>query len=331
MDRVAPVAQASRVVLPTHATLVVLLSACLGSAPIICDESESSQIRRAIEAARSPDRSKWFPAARFLGAKAASMPALQGRIWKAASINTVGMKFVRIKPGTFVMGPAYFHPMRPQPAHKVRLTRAFYMCATETTNEQYAILNRGHKPSRRFSPDWEAPVVDLNWDQIQAFCKGLSAREGAVYRLPTEAEWEYVCRAGMPSPHRYCFGDDVEQLSRYAWYGRSRPCASPVALLRSNAWGAYDMHGNVLELVQDWFADYEASAASTVLVDPTGPTHGLMHMLRGGEWWMYDVRGCECGFRYPWPLIALNLNPDRPELRETVGFRVVREIEAGDE
>lgn len=305
-------------------TALLLASAC--GSQVTCQEKESTQILRAIESARSMDRGEWFPAARLLGKKAASDSSLRRSIWKEVSINTLGMKFVRIEAGQFVMGPAYAHPLRPQSARTVQLSRSFYICVTETTNEQYAILNPSHKPHAQFSPDWEAPVVGLTWDQIQVFCKQLSDREDVVYRLPTEAEWEYVCRAGLPSPHRYSFGDDVDQLSQYAWHGRSRPCASPVALLRPNAWGVYDMHGNAFELVQDWFTEYRKSTVETVTVDPVGPKHGLNHTLRGGEWYMQDVRGCECGFRYPWPLIAINIESGRPQLRETIGFRIVREV-----
>jgi len=327
MDSISKVTPELYLFLPKLASVIGIVSICMG-VQIQCKEKESSQILTAITSSRSTERSNWYPAARFLGSKAASNPELRDGIWNEAKVNTLGMKFVRVKAGTFVMGPAYYHPLSPQRAHNVHLTQPFYICVTETTNEQYAVLDPDHKPNARFSPDPESPVVGLNWEQIQKFCSSLSGREGAVYRLPTEAEWEYVCRAGSPSPNAYCFGDDVAQLSNYAWHGRSRPCASPAALLKPNAWGVYDMHGNALELVQDWFVSYDAYGANSMTVDPTGPKSSLNHTLRGGEWFREDLRGCECGFRMPWPLVAINFEPGRPQLRDTIGFRIVREIES---
>ena len=231
------------------------------------------------------------------------------------------------------MGPAYTHPLWPGSAHRVRLTRPFFICVTETTNEHYIMLNPGHSPNTRYSADPESPVVDLSWKQVQTFCGMLSQREGATYRLPTEAEWEYVCRAGMLSPQRFSFGSDYERLPEYAWYGRSRDRASRVAVLRPNAWGVYDMHGNVLELVSDWFsnANYTPAATEEIQVDPRGPKSGLNHTLRGGNWYKLDIRGCECGARYPWPLITFSFRSDAPNLRETIGFRIVRDVEGADE
>ncbi|HVP12286.1 MAG TPA: formylglycine-generating enzyme family protein [Phycisphaerae bacterium] len=274
------------------------------------------------------DREAWFPAARELGRKAAANPGLRDRIWAEAGVNSLGMKFVRIEPGEFVMGPPYQALLWPREAHRVRLTRPFYICVTETTNEQYAVLRPDRKAESRFSPDPESPVVDLSWDDVQAFCRDLSYREGAVYRLPTEAEWEYVCRAGMPSPHLFCFGDDFSILPEYAWCGGRRSSAAPVALLKANAWGVYDMHGNALELVQDWFStDFNGAKADAVAVDPEGPSHSFNHTLRGGEWCSPDVRYCECAARMPWPLLELRLYRDVPLGRERIGFRIVRDCE----
>lgn len=292
-------------------------------------QGTNSELHGLFQAVASRDRSVWFPAATELGRRAAFNARLRDDIWRSSRINTLGMKFVRIEAGEFFMGPAYTHSLWPHAAHRVRLTRPFYVCATETTNDQYALLNAGHTPNARFSPEGECPVVDLGWDQIQTFCRELSRRESAVYRLPTEAEWEYVCRAGTPSPHRFCFGDDVERLAQYSWYSRSRDRAAPVAMLKANAWGLYDIHGNVLELVNDWFSNdaYKETAERTVAVDPQGPSTGLNHTLRGGDWYMKDVRGCECGFRLPWPPISVRWREGEPRLRETIGFRLVREME----
>jgi formylglycine-generating enzyme required for sulfatase activity len=287
---------------------------------------EASDMRRLVLAACSADRNVWFPAARKLGRKAASDPALRDEIWAQARVNTLGMKFVRIEPGEFVMGPPYQNAMWTHESHPVRLTLPFFICVTETTNEQYGASRPGHQPEPRFSPDPECPVAGLSWDDVQAFCRDLSDREGAVYRLPTEAEWEYVCRAGMPSPHLFCFGDDFSILPEYAWCGQRRMSAAPVALLKPNGWGVYDMHGNALELVQDWFStDFNGARADVVAVDPKGPSDGFNHTLRGGNWSSRDVLACECGFRFPWPFLDLSFWTDIPRLRQTIGFRVVRE------
>jgi len=277
------------------------------------------------------DREVWFPAARELGRKAAANPELRDRIWAEAGVNSLGMRFVRVEPGEFVMGPPYQHPLWPKAAHRVRLTQPFYICVTETTNEQCAALHHEHRRQSRFSPDPDSPAVGLSWDEIQAFCSDLSDREHATYRLPTEAEWEYVCRAGMPSPHKFCFGDDVDLLPEYAWCCQRWKAAAPVALLRPNEWGVYDMHGNAMEVVQDWFSvDYNGAEPDVVAVDPRGPASGTNHTLRGGDWYALDVLGCECAFRYPWPLLDLGLPlTDTPRLGELTGFRLVREAAPG--
>lgn len=290
----------------------------------------ASELRSLLDNARSAERHVWFPATRELGRRAAADSPSRDRIWAEARVNSLGMKFVRIEPGEFWMGPPYQNALWMREAHAVRVTQPFYICATETTNEQYALLRQGYKPESRFSPDPESPAVDLSWDDVQAFCRDLSDREGAVYRLPTEAEWEYVCRAGMPSPHEFCFGDDINLLAEYAWYGKHQSSAAPVALLKPNAWGVYDMHGNAMEVVQDWFSsDFNGAQTAVVAVDPEGPSDGFNHTLRGGNWYAADVRGCGCSFRYPWPFLDIRLSGNIPRLRQTIGFRIVREADEG--
>jgi formylglycine-generating enzyme required for sulfatase activity len=292
----------------------------------IASNQEATRLSRLISSAASADRDEWFPAARELGRMAASGQSLRDRVWREASINTLGMKFVRIQPGEFVMGPPVQDPLWVSRSHVVRLTQPFYVCVTETTNEQYAELYPDHQPDARFSPDGESPVVGLSWEKVQEFCQELSRREGVKYRLPTEAEWEYVCRAGMPSPHKYCFGDDEALLPEYAWYARRRMSAAPVALLKPNAWGVYDMHGNVLEIVGDWFNTDYGAGNEALLIDPSGPSSGFNHTLRGGEWYIEDLRGCECAFRLSWPLFWFHFKPSAPPLSRTIGFRLVREV-----
>jgi formylglycine-generating enzyme required for sulfatase activity len=118
------------------------------------------------------------------------------------------------------------------------------------------------------------------WDTVQEFIGKLNAMEGGKkYRLPTEAEWEYAARAG--SQTAYSFGDDATRLGEYAWYKENANGKThPVGQLKPNAWGLYDMHGNVMEWVQDWYGRYTAEAVT----DPSGPASGTHRMRRGGAW-----------------------------------------------
>jgi formylglycine-generating enzyme required for sulfatase activity len=121
------------------------------------------------------------------------------------------------------------------------------------------------------------PVVYVNWDDAVAFCQWLSTTEGHLYRLPSEAHWEYACRAG--SPWRWCFGDDREQLDQFAWLLSEEPRRA-VGQKQPNAFGLYDMHGNAVERCQDWFAaDYYGVSPSE---DPEGPATGTLRVTRGG-------------------------------------------------
>ena len=150
----------------------------------------------------------------------------------------------------------------------------------------------------RSTPRFEGannPMEKVNWDDAVAFCQMLSRREGMTYRLPTEAEWEYACGAG--SQAAYCFGDDEGALAEYAWFdGNSEGKTHPVGQKKPNAWGLYDMHGNVWE----WCADgYDAGYyAKSPAEDPKGPAADG-RVLRGGSW--YNVPGnsrSACRYRY---------------------------------
>jgi len=150
----------------------------------------------------------------------------------------------------------------------------------------------GSNPSHFNNGGDDCPVEQVSWDDAQEFIRKLNQKEGADnYRLPTEAEWEYACRAG--STTAYCFGDDESRLKEYAWYDKNSDSKThPVGLLKPNAWGLYDMHGNVWEWCQDWYGDYPSDAAT----DPIGATVGSYRVLRGGSW-SYFARYCRAAYR----------------------------------
>ena len=123
------------------------------------------------------------------------------------------------------------------------------------------------------------PVECVSWEKAQEFCKKVSEKTGQSVRLPTDAEWEHACRAGTRT--WYCTGDTEADLDRTAWYYKnSNNTTHPVGQKTANAWGLYDMHGNVWEWCADWFETYKAEAAE----DPQGPAQGTVRVLRGGSW-----------------------------------------------
>ena len=153
-----------------------------------------------------------------------------------------------------------------------------------------AIVGGRGNPSE-FPGDPQRPVENVSWDDTQEFCRRLSAQDRQTYRLPTEAEWEYACRAGRSG--RWCFGDDQSMLKQYAWYcDNANGTTHPVGTRKPNAWGLYDMHGNVWEWYSDWWRDY----ASAEVSDPTGPAAGSDRVGRGGGW-SSDAGGCRSAYR----------------------------------
>ena len=192
------------------------------------------------------------------------------------SANSIGMRFVPISTGTFTMGDADNGP-----THKVTLTKPFELGQHEVTQEQYEQV-MGTNPSQFKGP--QNPVEQVSWNDAVEFCRKLSAMPaeksaGYVYRLPTEAEWEYACRAGTQT--EYSFGDSDSELGDYEWYDKnSGETTHPVGGKKPNPWGLYDMHGNVFEWCQDWYGDYPSGS----MTDPTGAASGSFRVLRGGGW-----------------------------------------------
>jgi formylglycine-generating enzyme required for sulfatase activity len=188
--------------------------------------------------------------------------------------NGVTMELVLIPAGSFTIG-SNDGASDEKPPHPVTLSRPFYMGKYEVTQAQWQAVMGGN-PSH-FQGDDKLPVESVSWDDCQEFCKKLSAKSGKAVRLPTEAEWEYACRAG--SMGRFCFGDNDGGLGAYAWYtSNSDRKTHPVGQKKSNAWGLYDTHGNVWEWCADWYDKYPGSGATSDFF------RQKCRVLRGGGW-----------------------------------------------
>ncbi|MBX7221387.1 MAG: SUMF1/EgtB/PvdO family nonheme iron enzyme [Blastocatellia bacterium] len=219
-----------------------------------------------------------------------------GAIPAAALKNSLGMEFVMIRSGTFVMGSAEIETEKPP--HTVNIVRPFYLSKYPTTQAQWEAVMGGN-PSEFFGDDH--PVESVSWINIQEFLKRLNSRgEKLWYRLPSEAEWEYACRAG--STGRFCFGDDEAHLGNYAWFDEnSDNGTSPVGQKEPNVWGLHDMHGNVWEWCQDWYHESYVGAPTDGSAREDEPEKKF-RVLRGGSW--LDVaRYCRAARR-------LNLGPE---------------------
>jgi len=234
--------------------------------------------------------------------------------------NSIGMEFVRIQPGQFQMGFGD-EPLLPElteqrgtntlgdydehPTHTVKITYPFYMAAFEVTNYQYELFDPEHKKlrgRRGVSTADDDAVVFVNWYQAQAFCRWLSDKEGLPYRLPTEAEWEYACRAGTTTAFYTgrLLPDSFTKEGKFQLkVGQTPP----------NPWGLYDMHGNVEEWCYDWYGPYQAGEQ----IDPIGYIAGSFRVTRGGS----HSTG-------PYYLRSSNRMGTIPEDKNSlIGFRVV--------
>jgi sulfatase modifying factor 1 len=230
--------------------------------------------------------------------------------------NSIGMKFVWIPPGSFMMGSPKGEKERDndETQHKVTLSKGFYMGVYTVTQEQWQEV-MGNNPSH-FKGEKNLPVEQVTWDDCQEFIKKLREKDKKQqYRLPTEAEWEYSCRAGTTTP--FHFGETI--FTDQANYngvvygdgkkGVSRGKTTPVGSFPSNAYGLHDMSGNVFQWCQDWYGDYPQKD----VVDPQGAGKGAFRVLRGGSWYDYPWY-CRSAFRYR----------DEPGYRSFhCGFRVV--------
>jgi formylglycine-generating enzyme required for sulfatase activity len=270
--------------------------------------------------------------------------------------NSVGMKLVLIPAGKFQMGSPDDEAEREDKelVHEVTISRPFYMGAYEVTQAEYARVVGGTQVDGNRNPlnngarfrgekgSADYPMENVQWDQAAEFCKRLSAlaeekKAGRTYRLPTEAEWEYACRAGSTTPFHHgksLSGKQANFNGNYP-YGEApkgpylrRTCK--VGSYKPNAWGLYDMHGNVQEWCGDWYdPDYYKKSPKA---DPKGPEKGVVptgyknrntpgvgqwyRVIRGGSW-MDEARGCRCAYRF-------RAMPNEPY--QLIGLRVVCEV-----
>ena len=241
-------------------------------------------------------------------------------------VNKIGMKLVLVGPGKFLMGSPNNEEGRSAdegPQHEVQLTRPFYIGVYAVTQEEYQRV-MGTNPSWfsatgsgkddvRGMDTSRFPVEQVSWKDAVEFCRRLSEmpeekRCGHVYHLPTEAEWEYACRGGANSSERFHFGDSLSP--RDANFDKTVGRTTPVGSYPANAFGLFDMHGNVWEWCADWYGPYP----SKTVKDPTGASTGSSRVLRGGSW-HYDLgRYCRAAYRS---------HSDPGYCATTFGFRVV--------
>jgi hypothetical protein len=237
---------------------------------------------------------------------------------RGTGISLFDVPFIYIAPGSFLMGSSEHEPGRgsDEKQHKVTLTKGFSIQATPVTQGQWKAL-MGSNPSNFPQGGRNCPVEGVNWNDCQEFIKRVNKMGEYVCRLPTEAEWEYACRAGASTSF---FNGEITSklfstrdpcLDAIGWYnGNSGKKTHPVAEKKPNAWGLFDMHGNVFEWCQDWYGKY----AEMPQIDPRGATFGPGCVVRGGSW-SSKPQNCRSASRfYRSPNSRSNF----------VGFRLVR-------
>ena len=210
-----------------------------------------------------------------------------GDVDEGCYTNSLGMAFKLIPAGTFTMGSPEDELGRDsdETQHQVTISNSYYMQTTEVTQAQWQAVMGSN--SAYFSGCAACPVESVSWEDAQPYITALNAMGQGTYRLPTEAEWEYAARAG--SNTAFANGDITEtgcghdpNLDEMGWYCyNSDDKTHPVARKNPNAWGLYDMHGNVYEWCQDW---YQTDLGSDPDIDPTGPASGSKRVARGGAW-----------------------------------------------
>jgi formylglycine-generating enzyme required for sulfatase activity len=272
-----------------------------------------------------------FVRRKFRGAKQA--PELKGEFRLTVPLievkndvitNSIGMKLKLIPAGEFLMGSPASEEFRSGdegPQHRVKISKAFHLGTMEVSQAQWlAVMKTNPWAGKGFVKEGDSyPAMYVSWDDAVDFCKQLSEQEGRTYRLPTEAEWEYACRAGTTTA--FSFGNSAGSLSEYAWWGgvfgdgnaKEEQYAHMAGTKRANAFGLHDMHGNVHEWCSDWYdAEYYGSSPVS---DPSGPGSGSSRVLRGGSWY-YLATSARSAYRSSFT----------PDFRDDyIGFRVVSE------
>jgi formylglycine-generating enzyme required for sulfatase activity len=203
-------------------------------------------------------------------------------------LTRLKIKFCWCPAGKFRMGSSDDTPghLLNETQFDVTFSRGFWTQQTELTQNQYEQL-MGCNPAFFKGP--QNPIESLTWNEATEFCRRLSElppekKAGNLFRLPTEAEWEYACRAG--STTEFCFGDDEAGMEEYGWYHKnSGRTTHPVGEKKANAWGLHDVHGNVSEWCGDFYGDYPREA----VIDPRGPKSGDKRVLRGGGWFFMPM------------------------------------------
>lgn len=207
----------------------------------------------------------------------AARPVITGEINIVSLPKGITLEMVWIPPGEFFMGSPDNETGRSDsesPRHQVTITRGFWMGRYPVTQEQWAAVMDVNASNGKL------PAEQVSWNDCQEFIRRLNEQGEGTYRLPTEAEWEYACRAGTTTA--WFFGKHAAPLDDYAWHdGNSEGKMHPIGEKQSNTWGLYDMYGNVWEWCRDWSGDYSAEAQT----DPTGPETGECRVLRGGNWY----------------------------------------------
>jgi formylglycine-generating enzyme required for sulfatase activity len=235
--------------------------------------------------------------------------------------NSIGMKFAPIPAGTFMMGSHSDEPGRNdnEKQHEVKISKPFYLQTTEVTQGQWKNV-MGENSSLIDDCGDKCPVEGVPWVDAQEFIKKLNQKESTnKYRLPTEAEWEYACRAGTTTPFYTgkCISTDQANYDGHnpgedCPKGKYRGKKIEVGSFQANAWGLYDMHGNVLEWCQDWYGNYPSSQ----ITDPRGLAEGDLRVVRGGSWYVV-AQGCRSANRG-------GRLPEDPN--DFVGFRLAKSV-----
>ena len=288
----------------------------------------------------------------------------------ASTGEKISFDMVLVPGGSFQMGSPADEPDRKEdegPRHEVRLER-FYLCTTETTIQLFMAYYQETVSAKRdllgvqeekkeaeqegsqvdaitgptpvygdmtMGYNEKHPAMGMTWHNAMTFCRWLSKKTGKPYRLPTEAEWEYACRAGATN----AFGvtSDPEQMKDFAWYkATAESGTSEVAKKKANAWGLYDMAGNVREWVHDFYSPtaYQDAAKQAPAVNPKGPQTGQVHVARGGDYNSpaAELRCAARAFEEPWWRAGDPQIPKSqwwlPEM-DIIGFRVALSVDAG--